>query len=592
MQKDNENIFSFIKERAPIFNVISEHVSLKKAGLYWKGPCPFHDEKTASFTVSPSREIFYCFGCHTGGDVITFVAKIENCTPLEAAKYLADRYNIAIPQSVTAEISEAKIDEKKRYFEICELFAQWAHKELEKHPSITSYLEKRGLNKTSVDQFMVGYFPGGERNVKDLVKDLNKQNLLAKDLIDVHIIEQGKTTLYSPFEQRIIFPIRDHLGRYCGFGGRVIRPDDERPKYYNSRETSFFQKGALLFGMDLAKKSIQKTGHAFLVEGYTDCIAMAQHGLTNTVATLGTACTLEHLKLLSYHAHTVYLVYDGDAAGQKAMLRLAELCWQVNLELKTIFLPMGQDPASFLQEGNDIRELVPQALDILEYFLANLGQEFKTQTLQQKLENIKTFLEVLKRLDDPLKQSIFLQKACETFKIPLEALQKQLDKTFLGSHGQPQKETPLPADVNLIDGVALVEKKFMRAILSGPELLQRKEVAQLIEYMPLELQAIVKKLEVVNVSQDKNTFIHFFDTLEYPEKQIVNRLLLSQEEQGETQDFEQLLLLIGKKYWKMIVNGTKHKIAQAQQDNDAQQVNELVVSFLTLKEKLIRKGVI
>jgi len=198
----------------------------------------------------------------------------------------------------------------------------------------------------------------------------------------------------------------------------------------------------------------------------------------------------------------------------------------------------------------------------------------------------------LKELAAKTGTQILLQKACETFKIPLEALQKQLDKTFLGSQGQPQKETPLPADVNLIDGVALVEKKFVRAILNGPELLQRKEVAQLIEYMPLELQTIIKKLEAVNVSQNKNTFIHFFDTLEYPEKQIVNRLLLSQEEQSETQDFEQLLLLIEKKYWKMIVNGTKHKIAQAQQDNDAQQVNELVVSFLTLKEKLIRKGLI
>ncbi len=592
MQKDNTNIFNFIKDRAPILNVIGEHVVLKKAGLYWKGPCPFHDEKTASFTVSPLKEIFYCFGCHTGGDVITFVANIEHCTPIEAAKHLADRYNIAIPQTVSREVSEQSIDDKKRYFNLCEFFARWAHKELERYPSMTSYLLKRRFNQESINQFLIGYFPGDERAMKELIKEANKHSFIAKDLLDAHLIEQGKTNLYSPFEDRIMFPIRDHLGRFCGFGGRVVKKEDERSKYYNSRENNFFQKGSILFGLDLAKKSIQKAGYAFLVEGYTDCIAMAQHGLHNTVATLGTACTLEHLKLLSYHAHTVYLVYDGDAAGQKAMLRLAELCWQVNLELKTIFLPESQDPASFLETGGDMSAMVPHARDILDFFLSNLGQEFAAQNLQQKLENIKTFLEVLKRFDDPIKQSIFLQKASETFGLPLEVLKKQLERTDRVTQPSPKKEEISPSEPHLFDGVTAVEKKLVCAILNNTLLLQKDEVARLIEYMPSGLQAIIKKLQNAESVHGQKVFTHFFETLEYPEKQLVNRLLLSQDEHSELEDVDQLLLMVEKKYWKMIVNGTKQKIAQAQQDNDAHKVNDLVVSFLKLKDKLIRRGLI
>lgn len=592
MQKENNsNLFNFIKERVPILDVINQHVSLKKAGHYWKGQCPFHDEKTASFTVSPHKEIFYCFGCHAGGDVITFMTKIENCDPLEAVKQLADRHNIELPQIVSSPTFKQTIDDKKRYFEVCRVFAEWTHSQISKYPSVINYLNKRGFTEKSIEQFMVGYFPGGERSIKILIKELNKQNFLMKDLLDVHLIQEGKAQLYSPFEQRVIFPITDHLGRFCGFGGRVIKSTDQRPKYYNSRENTYFQKGSILFGMDKAKKTIQKTGKAFLVEGYTDCIAMVQHGLKNTVATLGTACTVEHLKLLSYHAQTVYLVYDSDAAGQKAMLRLAELCWQVDLDVQTLFLPPGQDPASFLQGGGDMQKLSLNAQDILGFFLSSMGQEFNTQSLQEKLAGMRRFLGILKRLDDPLKQSIFLQKASTTFSLPFEALKKEFDKTSFSPPKKNISEAP-PTNKPILEEISPIEKKFACAILNNAQLLKRKEVARLVEYMPPELQNAVKKLRNIKASTDKSAFIHFFESLEYHEKQVVNQLLLGQEEPSKDEDFEQIILLIEKKYWKMIVNGTKVKIAQAQLSDDAQMVNDIVVSFLELKKKLLRKGLI
>src|SRR3990167_4037364 len=310
------NLFSYIKQKTPILDVVSQYVSLKRAGMYWKSSCPFHAEKTASFTVSPHRDIFYCFGCHKGGDAIEFICAMEQCSPLEAAKFLAERHQIAIPQELASPQQEQSTsrDEKKRYFELSRLVADWCHEQLKKHVPALRYIAQRGITEEQVDRFCLGYLPACATALKELIKCAHQQAFSVQELYDMHFIFENRGLAHSPFEQRILFPIQDHLGRFCGFGGRIFLPGDERPKYYNSHDTPYFQKGSLLFGMDKAKKSIQQQGYAFLVEGYTDCIAMVQHGQTNTVATLGTACTLEHLQLLSNHAEKVYVLYDGDSA--------------------------------------------------------------------------------------------------------------------------------------------------------------------------------------------------------------------------------------------------------------------------------------
>ncbi len=589
MHNQTSNLFNFIKQRVSILQVINEYVVLKKAGYYWKGCCPFHDEKTASFTVSPHKEIFYCFGCHAGGDVISFITKVENCQPIDAVKQLADRYNINLPETVISPEFYEKADDKKRYFQLCQIVSQWTEKQLEKYPSVISYLEKRGFTQESIKAFQVGYFPSGAKNFKTLTQELTENNFLIKDLLDVHLIEEGKGTFYSPFEDRVIFPIKDHLGRFCGFGGRIFKPDDQRSKYYNSRENNYFQKGSILFGFDKAKKTIQKSGQAFLVEGYTDCIAMVQHGYTNTVATLGTACTLEHLKLLAYHAQTVFLVYDADTAGHNAMLRLAELCWQVNLDLKTIFLPEGDDPASFLESSGDFNQLREQAQDILSFFLINVGKEFSNQSLQEKLTGMRKILAVLKNLDDPLKQDILLQKAAAIFDIPFDSLKNELKRTKTQQTLEPDLKTEIkPA----LAEISAIEKKFICAILNNRELLLKKEVARLVEYIAPDLQVIIDKLKAIEVITEKDGFLLFFDSLEYHEKQLVNNILLSNDDQADEQELESILLLLEKKYWKKIVGDTKLQIARAQQEDNAEKVNDIVVSFLTLKKKLLRRGLI
>ena len=578
------SIFNSIKSKVQILDLIGQHVLLRKAGNYWKGSCPFHNEKTASFTVSPHREIFYCFGCHETGDAISFVSKIEHCTQIEAAKMLAERYGIELPENFSTETSES-FDEKKRYFTLCSLVATWCHDRLLENPQVMDYVLQRGINSDEINLFKIGYFPHGTQHAKHLLQTLREENFLLKDLIDAGIAAEGKT-IYSSFEQRIIFPIRDHLGRYCGFGGRVFKPNDERSKYYNSPENTNFQKGSLLFGLDLAKRDIQAKGTVFLVEGYTDCIAMHQHGYKNTVATLGTACTLEHLKMLSHHAHTVLTLYDGDAAGRKAMLRLIELCWQVNLELKVVVLPIGFDPASFLKDDKKLEPLIESAEEIFDFFLHDLGKDFATAPLQQKLSVARNFLDIIKKLQDPLKEDILLQKASETFNLPYISLKQELKNN---TKPMPSSNKPIERLIEKTE-ISTLEKKFICAILSDTQLLEKGSVVRLLNYLPDELKGLMGKLVDAKSSTESETFATFFETLEEHEKCLVNQILVTEPDTQE--DFEKIEMLLEKKYWKMIVNDTKTQLEEAQLHNNSEAVQAIIGSFLDLKKKLLHKGLI
>ncbi len=407
------NLFSYLKTRIAILDVVSEYATLKKAGLYWKGQCPFHSEKTASFTVSPHKEIFYCFGCHVGGDVIAFIARKEQCSQIEAAKHLIDRYKIELPSALSGQLSGNKLtlENSKQYTTICQLVAQWCHKELFNSTTALAYLAKRGITQKTINDFTIGYFAGGLANVKRLINDLGKQHILVDDLLEHAILSRSKNILFSPFEERIIFPINDHLGRCCGFGGRIFKPHDTRAKYYNSHENHYFAKGQLLFGLDKAKKEIQKLGSVFLVEGYMDCITMAHYGFSNTVATLGTACTIEQLTTLSRYAQEVLVLYDGDNAGQQAILRIGQLCWQANIELKVISLPKNEDPASYLIKDGSLTSLLSDAQDIFAFFIKTIGADFTKKSLQEKLQLTRKILDIIQKLNDPLKQDFLLQNA-------------------------------------------------------------------------------------------------------------------------------------------------------------------------------------
>ncbi|TET33486.1 DNA primase [Candidatus Dependentiae bacterium] len=581
------NIFSYLKSQLSIQDVVSEYTTLHKAGAYLKSRCPFHHEKTASFTISPDKDIFYCFGCHTGGDVISFIAKVENCSPLEAAQFLAERHSIQLPEDINFSEQTQSQEEKKQHYDVCRTFAQWCHQQLQKHPSVLQHLHDRGIDQNQIDQFTIGFFPGGLASIKQCIHAVKKERFLVDDLMQAHILMQGKSILYSPFEDRIIFPIKDHLGRFCAFGGRVFKPHDTRPKYYNSKESEFFTKGSIVFGLDTAKKSIQERKTVFLVEGYTDCIAMVQHGYPNTVATLGTACTEQHLKLLSRYADYLCILYDSDAAGEQAILRLTKLCWHVNMELRVVHLPTGQDPASFLAAGNCLKSRIEQAQDIFNFFINSLSKDFAIKPLHEKVRKIRSIVETIQSIEDPLKQDILLQNAARTFDVPVESLRRELNQK---GPRRPQPNVPSPADTEgqgSESSISNLEKRIFCAIINNMDLLKSQHESYVIEYISSPLKEILQTLQTKKLDGSSFEFANFFDTISEQEKQFVSQLLLEHDESGDSASYGYLVQQLQKKHWKRIVRDITTKLGQAQQKGDLDMVQRILDNFHALKEKII-----
>lgn len=607
------SLFNFIKSNLSILEVITDYQQLKPAGAYWKGPCPFHSETDASFTVSPDKGIFYCFGCHTSGDVIGFIAKKENLNQLEAAKYLIDRYKLSVPddlkQGAFKNIKSG--EEKDTYYRLCKEVADWANQQLLNNEEAQKYLLARNITYEQIKLFNLGYFPGGINNMNAFTKKMVQQGVLLKDLLEFSIVLEGRSFLFSPFEERIIFPIRDIMSRYIGFGGRIFRPGDERAKYYNSKESEGFAKGKTLFGLDLAKKSMLEQSAAFLVEGYMDCIAMVQNNYPNTIATLGTACTIDHLKTIARYVNTLYILYDGDQAGQKAILRLTELCWEVSLELKVIKLPAGEDPASFLGKNSDLKALIDGASDIFTFFINATGAHFATKTLSEKLVLGEKILHLIAQVQDAFKQDILLQQASSVMQIPFQTLKAGLEKQeykiaknnqrreqadYSSNHSDDSdhQESAIAKNAALEEIITLEEQIFS-AIINKIETSTVLEVEpELLPHFSHNIQQLLQKLHnfITTKPIPDNMFNGFLDTLDDEERAWVIKISVKYQASTSKELFDQLIFRFCKYHWKHIVKTVNNEMQQAKQENDLQKLNELFVRFSKLKQGILSRGLI
>ncbi len=609
------DLFEFVKSNLDILDLVREHTSLKKAGVYWKGRCPFHHEKTGSFTVSPHKGIFYCFGCHANGDAIGFTAKIENCSQIDAAKLLVDKYNLQVPEALaTRDQLKQELQSEKQHFKTCEIVTLWCQKNLTKNSLAYKYLvETRKITPDTIDQFKIGYFADGPAAIKSLINFASSQNILINDLVNANILIQTKTNTYSPFEDRIIFPITDYLGRYCGFGGRIFKPQDQRAKYYNSRENPYFNKGALLFGLDKARKSIQQQDTVFLVEGYTDCVALFQHGYPNVVAILGTACTTEHIKLISRFCTQIYVLYDSDQAGQQAILRLTELCWNFNIEVKVIILPEGADPASFLTSGETLETAIAESQDIYKFIVERSCKSFNNEKLANKIQGIEKLINIINNIPDQLKRSILLEDAARSLGLPVESLRVKPVKanhnytvnthSNLNPGSSDSQITPDNSQANLNKTsnnilVDAIEKKIFAAIINQPELF-------ISQYYPLATQLSVPFSKILDtlintqnitptgapatmqIANFAYNFEKILSSLDLNEQEFVRQTIMSEGAETGPDEFKHLMLLFLQKRWKIIIGQTKQQITNAQDSLDHSSLAKTVAEFQKLKTTLL-----
>lgn len=346
MSSEYDNFKERVRGAADIVEVISGYVDLKKKGQNYWGCCPFHGEKTPSFAVNPGRNMFYCFGCHEGGDVFKFIMKSENCGFAEALKLLADKYGIPVPEK---EKSAAEIARDKKTAavlnanELAGRFFQACLTKTEHGKAPLAYLHSRGITDDIIEMFSIGY---ALKNYDALVSSLGKRGCSAEMLAEAGLAVKGKT-IYDKFRHRVMIPIKDPRGHIVGFGGRVL--DDSTPKYLNTSQTEWFNKRKLLFGYDVAYKAIKSSGTAIIVEGYMDAVSLHAAGVNNTVASMGTAFAAEQAALLKRVVDRAVFCYDSDDAGRQASVRAVSVARQAGLNVFVAAVPEGKDPDEYVR---------------------------------------------------------------------------------------------------------------------------------------------------------------------------------------------------------------------------------------------------
>ncbi|MGE4596467.1 MAG: DNA primase [Methylophilaceae bacterium] len=382
---------SFIQEllnRVDVVDVIDKRIQLKKAGANYVTCCPFHQEKTPSFSVSPSKQFYHCFGCGAHGSSISFLIEHDGLTFIDAVNELASGVGLKVPND-----SYKKSEYRQENLELedaLKIANHYFKSQLRESSKAINYLKSRGLTGQIAKEFSIGYAPEGWQNLRLAFKDYESNTLIKSGLT----IKNDQGRHYDRFRDRIMFPIYSTKGHVIGFGGRVINPEDN-PKYYNSPETPLFQKSYELYGLSLARKAIREKGYVIVVEGYMDVIGLAQHNIRNVVATLGTATTEFHIKKLIRYAPEIIFCFDGDKAGQAAAWRAMNNALSAltdNIQLKFLFLPNQHDPDSYVSENSskEFESLLKQAIPLTEYIVKYLtiendlvGQEKKVKFLNE-----------------------------------------------------------------------------------------------------------------------------------------------------------------------------------------------------------------
>ena len=469
MDGEFESFKEQVRSTANIVEVISGYVPLKKRGQNFWGCCPFHGEKTPSFAVNPAKNMFYCFGCHEGGDIFKFIMKIENCDFKDALKLLAGRYGIAVPErhKTAVEIRREKLRERiyetnataTKFFQACLLKTDYGKAAL-------AYLRNRGINDDIIASFSIGY---ALNSYTALLSNLGRRGFKGEELIAAGLVAEGREKqLYDKFRNRVMIPIKDPKGKIVGFGGRVL--DNSTPKYLNTAETVWFNKRRLLFAMDVAYKAIRQSHQAIVVEGYMDAISLHAAGIMNVVASMGTAFATEQAKLLKRIADEVVFCYDSDSAGRRASVRAVSIARAEGLKVRIAGVPEGKDPDEYVRHyGKEAFEQVIQnALEGIDFQIEETILQSDTANLAGKVEAVSNILPFLLECKSEIEAAEHMRRLAQRLTIDEGLIVEEYRKAI--KKGGARKESvyvPVP-DVKQFNARRQAEEQLLAVLLEEP----------------------------------------------------------------------------------------------------------------------------
>ena len=597
MDKPSEEI----KDRLDIAELIQEYIPLKKAGANFKACCPFHNEKTPSFMVSPDKQIWHCFGCSKGGDIFAFVMEMEGLEFVDALKMLARKTGVQLraPANPQQQSKRAKI------MEILELTAEFWHQSLLKSKSgqaARDYLEERKVSTESIETFNLGYSP----NLWDALSNfLHKKGFQDQDILDAGLIikRENKDGFYDRFRNRLMFPIADGQGNVVGFGGRIMPgpEEDQGAKYINSPQTMVYDKSRVLYGLDKAKSEMRRLDYAVIVEGYMDAIAAHQAGTKNVVASSGTALTLEQINLVKRYTPNIILAFDMDLAGNEAAKRGIDVALAQGLNVKVATMPEGMDPDDCIKKDLKLwQKTLKEAKAIMEFYFATTFQDLDPTKVEDKKKATATLIPVIANIADEVEKAHYIQKLAQRLDVGEDVLRDYLAKIKAPATIKfDQNKEPLPETAPTPDSWELFSLQLLSFAFNFPTSLEK--ITSVVEKDDIHssLQDIYAELKkYYNEKQPEFEFAKFLEKLKNvdekaAEQAAVVELYLQKDllpEDFSAKDVvievEQLVTNLKKNRLQQRMKQLQVEIKQAEEEKNKQALEKLTGEFDKLSEEL------
>ena len=516
MLRYSEEIIEEVRQNNDVVDIISQYVHLTRKGRNYFGLCPFHNEKSPSFSVSPDRQIFHCFGCGVGGNVYTFLMKIEGITFKEALESLAERANIQLPKLENSADS-AKEELKAKVYKVNEFTAEFYHQNLYKPTAkiAQEYVKKRKFNNETLQAYKIGF----SGKFDELYKALKQQGFGEKEILESGLVNKNDNGTYiDRYRNRLMFPICDVRGKVIAFGGRVL--DDSKPKYINSPENIVYSKGRHLFGLNVAKKDSKK--RILIVEGYMDVISLHQRGITNVVGALGTALTEQQGWLLRKTTEQVVLGFDADEAGQTAIVRSMKILQNMGCDMRVLQIEGAKDPDEYIIKFGEgrFKLAVENAISVVEFEVKNLKKGLNLENTVDKIKFLNEISKILSKVQNTIEREIYIEKIAKGYNISKEAIYAEVNKLI---YSQSKEDKVLESkEIRKIKP----EEKIQDEV---DEDLKRREdtiIALLLDANKETFQKIKEKIQPADFKYELNKIIaeELYKELEKPESNI-NKLI-------------------------------------------------------------------
>ena len=473
MARYSDEIIDEIRQNNDIVDVISQYVHLKRSGRNFFGLCPFHNEKSPSFSVSPDKQIFHCFGCGVGGNVYTFLMKIEGINFIEAVQMLAERANINLP-ALENNADSAREELKAKVYKVNAFTADFYHKNLYLPTAkiAQEYVKKRKLSNETLKSFQIGF----SGKFDELYQELRKQGFQEREILESGLVNKNERGQYiDRYRNRLMFPICDVRGKVIAFGGRVL--DDSKPKYINSPENVVYSKGRNLFGLNVAKKG--DLSKILIVEGYMDVISLHQRGITNVVAPLGTALTQQQGWLLRKNAQQIILSFDSDEAGLTAKMRALEILQNMGCDIRILQMEGAKDPDEYIIKYGNARilSLVDKALSVIEFKVKLLKRNLNLENVNDKIKFLNEISKLISKIDNTIEREVYIEKIAKEYDISKEAIYAEVNKlTYADKKDEKVLEKTKPVllhkkteSTNVSEAVKKRENTILSILLTGNE---------------------------------------------------------------------------------------------------------------------------